>query len=140
MAVIDSYSETNYADITLNIYNGSYTGASQSFTGDGNNLGSSKFYLKKFGSPTGNAVAKLYDHSGTFGTSSVPTGSALATSSTFDVSTLTTTAQLIEFSFDGTYTLVNGTKYVITIEYSGGSGANQVQVGFDVVLHRIMVI
>jgi len=113
-AIIDSYSESNADN------GGTSAQQGQSFTGDGGVLNFSKFSMSKIGSPTGTAVVKIYAHSGTFGTSSVPTGSPLATSGTFDVSTLTTSSQLITFTFSGgeKITLINGTKYVVTLEIS----------------------
>ena len=106
-------------------------GVSQSFSGIVTDLASVTFYLSKFGSPTGNAVAKLYAHTGTFGTSSIPTGSALATSDTLDVSSLDTTIKQVDFVFPTPYTISSSTKYVVTIEYSGGDGSNWVIVGKD---------
>ncbi|GAI05235.1 unnamed protein product, partial [marine sediment metagenome] len=106
----------------------------QSFTGDGRVLNNAVFYIKKSGSPTGNAYAKIYAHSGTFGTSSVPTGAALAVSEGVDVSNLTTSFQLIAFNFSGAnkITLTNGTKYVVVIEYTGGTlYSHEVVVGYD---------
>lgn len=91
----------------------------QSFTGSGNTLDSVVFYLVKFNSPVGTAKAKIYAHSGTFGTSSVGSGVALATSTTeLDVSTLTTSPSSVTFSFTGNdkITLENGTKYVVVVE------------------------
>jgi len=84
-------------------------------------------------SPTGSAYAKLYAHTGTFGTSTgKPTGDPLATSAALDVSTLTESYELKEFSsFTGTLTLSNGTPYFITIEYSGGDATNYLYVGAD---------
>lgn len=131
--IIDSYSETNYdSDQAVN----SVTFArGQSFTAISTftTLDSVKFYFKKTGSPTGNGVAKIYAHSGTYGTSSVPTGTALATSDNFDVSTLTTSMQLINFTFSGVQriNLVPGTNYVVTFEYSGGDASNNVRWGRD---------
>jgi len=98
---IDSYSES-HQDLAITLQaGGGNTKVGQSFTGDGNALNSCKFYLQKSGSPTGNAVATLYAHTGTFGTNGTPTGAALATSDNFDVSTLTTNLQLITFNFSG---------------------------------------
>ena len=128
--VVDSYSESNY-DQDYNLYSGSIVGRGQSFTGDGSDISKATFYLKKTGSPTGNAVAKLYAHTGTYGTNGTPTGAALATSDNFDVSTLSGSMALVDFSFSTPYTLANGTYYVITIEYSGGDGSNYVVVGHD---------
>lgn len=128
----DSYSETNQ-DSTVQLYSGATVGVGQSITGDGNKLTSIWFYLRKVGSPTGNAVAKLYTHSGTFGTSSVPTTPLLATSKNVDVSGLGTSYALVKFELDDSefYTLANGTKYVVTLEYSGGDSSNRVEAGYD---------
>jgi hypothetical protein len=103
--LIASYSETNY-DSSVNLKdlhpsdsaeNSAYQQcfeATQTFI-----ITSAKFYLRKAGSPTGNAYAVLYAMTGTYGTSGKPTGAALATSNPFDVSTLTTSNVLIEFTF-----------------------------------------
>jgi hypothetical protein len=109
------------------------TGTAQSITGDGGSLSNVVLKLRKVGSPTGNAVVKLYAHSGTFGTSSVPTGAALATSKNINVANLQTslTDEKIDFDDSEFYTLVNATKYCIAIEYSGGDGSNYVEVGYD---------
>lgn len=94
-----------------------------------NALDSVVFRIDKVLSPTGTMSAKLYAHSGTFGTSSVGTGSALAVSGSIDVSTLTTSAQSITFSFTGTnkVKLAANTPYVIVVEYSGGDATNYIR-------------
>jgi hypothetical protein len=131
--LMDSYSEANQSlDISLNVPT-SRIGISQSFTGNGGTLASCNFYLKKTNTPTGNAVAKIYAMSGTFGSDdNIPTGAALATSDNFDVSTLTTSYALVQLTFSGgnQITLTNGTKYVITFEYTATS-THSVQVGGD---------
>lgn len=138
-ANLSSYSESNQ-DSLQNIGDGTTSGVAQSFTTPAatattNNRGCfarAIFYLKKVGSPTGNIVAKLYAHSGVMGTSSVPTGAALATSNNVDVSTLTGTLALTNFAFPATwYQFAANTSYVIALEYSGGNGSNYVQVGYD---------
>lgn len=128
----DSYSETN-KDTASSIQSAGATAAGQSFTAIAGNLDSCKFYLAKTGSPTGNMVARLYALTGTFGTDSKPTGAALATSGSIDVSTLTGSFVLVTFSFTGVdrVTLVNGTKYVIVFEYTGGDGSNLASLGGD---------
>jgi hypothetical protein len=123
-----TYSETN-AD-SYQALDNTTTAVSQSFAGTAGLLCSCAFYLKKNGTPTGTAVAKLYAHSGVYGTSSVPTGRCLAISDTFDVSTLTTTAGLVEFKFTYPYTLT-ATNWCIVLEYTAGTAANYVQVGYD---------
>ena len=118
--VVDSYSESNFSSF-FEISSEKYLG--QSFTGNGKNLSSAKFYLKKSSSATGNMHAELYAHSGTYGSTSVATGSPLAVSSSKLASTLTTSYDLCSFTFDGTYTLVDGTYYVIVIYYDGTGGS-----------------
>lgn len=87
-----------------------------------------KLYLKKASSPTGNATVKIYATSG-----GVPTGVALATSDTFDVSTLTTSLALVTFTFTGAerIDLTAGTTYALSLEYASGDGTNKVHVGVD---------
>jgi len=99
------------------------SGWGQSFTGNGEILKNAKFYLKKYGNPTGNATVKIFAHTGTFGIDGKPIGSALAISSlVLDVSSVPTSYTLINFDFSGVnrITLENETKYVLTIEYNSG--------------------
>lgn len=119
---------TNYT-----VGNGTITGQAQSFANGAVNQYLTRIHLrvKKTGSPTGNLVAKLYAHSGTFGTSSVPTGAALATSDNLDVATLTTSYLEKEIGFSTQFEMVASTNYVLSFEYSGGDGSNNVQVEGD---------
>ena len=138
--LIDSYSESNRnADGTLgdnhpsNSAWASSTG--QSFTADETiDIGSAKFYMKKTGSPTGMGHAVLYAHSGTYGTSSEPTGGALATSDDFDVEDLTGDLALHTFTFTGgeQYELQATTKYCIVFENpsSGITTSDAPQIGY----------
>lgn len=132
IVTIDSYSESNN-DSSIGLSSTLSDGAAQSFdpSTTSYSVTSCKFYLSKTLSPTGNAVAKLYAHSGTYGTSSLPTGSALATSNTLDVSTLTTSFVLYELTFATPYTISASTYYEIAIEYSGGDASNLVSVATD---------
>lgn len=104
---------------------------SQSITGDGGVLSRVIFQLRTNGSPTGTFTAQLYAHSGTFGTSSVPTGAALATSNLVNVSLLTPTLAEIEIEFEDKVTLVNTTKYCMTVFYTTGSSSNFIEAGRD---------
>jgi hypothetical protein len=129
---IDEY-HSNNRDSTQNLNgdSGQKSGIGQSFTGNGEVLKRAIFFVKRIGSPTGNVVAKVYAHSGTFGTNGVPTGSALATSTTRDITTLGTSYAYRAFIFDGTFTPVDGTKYFIVLEFSGGSAGVGLDVGYD---------
>ena len=119
----------SYDDVTVT------TGVGQSFKlGENATLTSVKFVICRVGSPTGNIYAKLYEHSGTYGTSSVPTGSPLATSGAFDSSTLGVSFAQKTFTFSGEniYSLVANTGYVIVISYDvTPSSSNYVKVAFD---------
>lgn len=136
---LSTYADTN-VDSDQALGNAVTTGVAQSFTtpattANTNSIGcfaTARFRLKKTGSPTGNAVAKLYAHSGTLGTTSIPTGAALATSENFAVSTLTASYAWVKFRFPSAwYQFAASTNYVIAIEYSGGDASNYVQVGYD---------
>jgi len=129
--IIDSYSESNqsssyYSDSSSNTLVG------QSFENIISDvLDICKFYLKKTGSPTGNATAKIYSGSSNVYNSYPDT--LLATSDTFDVSTLTTSYSLIQFTFSGAnkITLSNDTWYHVVFSFSGGNVSNYVNIGFD---------
>lgn len=109
---------------------GTNTGQAQSFQNGVNAMLLTKavFNLKKTLAPTGTAVATLYAITGTFGTTSTPTGAALATSNTFDVTTLDTTYRPIVFKFATPYTMVASTNYCIALDYSSGNSGNYVNV------------
>lgn len=127
---VDSYSSGNYSGYS-NLIMSKSDKIGQSFTAIAGRLSSASFYLRNNGgTATGSVVAKLYAHSGTYGTSSVPTGTALATSTAIDVATISSTFGSVTFTFDSTYTLVNTTKYVIAIEVDT-VGSGQVHVGLD---------
>ena len=132
--IIDSYSES-YWTTDLSAYAGYIISYGQSFAVSVNNytLTSAKFYLKKFGSPTGNITAEIFAHTGTFGVNGKPTGSALATSDNVAISGLTTSDQLITFNFSGVnqITLTAGTNYVVVVTYNAGDSSNFLFVGGD---------
>ena len=124
--LIDSYSESNYSqDIDLS---SDVQQEAQSFTGNGDSITSCRFYLKKSGTPTGNLYAKIYTHSGVYGTSSVPTGGPLATSDALDISTLSTSYELVEFTFSTPYATIGDTNYVLSLE---ATTAVSVYIGVD---------
>jgi hypothetical protein len=129
----DSYSEANQ-DASVSLNAGATLGVGQSFAGANGQLSTAKFYVKKTGAPTGNAVAKVYDITSgtTYGGSATP-ANLLATSAVLDVTTLTTSFQVISFTFTAgnAINLYNGKQYFITVEYSGGDGSNNLQIGTD---------
>lgn len=132
--LVSSYSEANRNN-EFSIGLTTNDAGSQAFTADGGNLYSVKFYLTKSGSPTGNAVAKLYAQTGTSGSTSVPTGSALATSDNLDVSTIVAFGNynLFELLFTGVnqVALTASTIYCVTLEYAGpADDVNFITAGF----------
>ncbi|KKL80801.1 hypothetical protein LCGC14_2001150, partial [marine sediment metagenome] len=108
--IIDSYVEANRDNhISIKALHPSAVGLvsalGQSFTGDGNKIGYVQFYIKKtVGSPVGELTARLYAISGTFGTSNVPAGAALASSSPMAIEDIGAgDFELVTFTFDGSF-------------------------------------
>jgi len=129
--LITSYSES-YQDNYFEAYSGHVTSYGQSFRNPSDiHLSSCKFYLRKDGTPTGNITASIYLATGSLGTTSKPTGAALATSNPIDITTLTGSFSLKEFTFPLPVLLSALTDYVITVNYSGGSSGNELEVGYD---------
>jgi len=87
--------------------------------------------VKKSGSPTGSAYVKIYNYTGTPGSTAKPTGAALATSDAFDSSTLTTSYVVRTFTFSGAnrIELTPGTSYILALEYI--ASAEYVVLGYD---------
>jgi hypothetical protein len=123
-------SSSVYDSDTYYLLNSSYPQITQSFITPSSKyfLNKIEFACKKIGSPTGNMYVKLYSHSGTYGSSSLPTGDALESSTVIDVSTISTSENDKESIFSGTYELLSDTYYVISLEYSGGNLENNIRI------------
>lgn len=134
----DSYSETNQdfeSCFNNNAACGFRTFIGQTFTaGSTGYITRVRFYLKKTSTPTGNMTATLHAITGTYGTNSTGTGSALATSNAVDVSTLSTSFSLVEFSFPcgSSYNMTSSGQYAIQVSYSGTSGTAYPLIGGDI--------
>ena len=130
---VDSYSETNWSNNDLALYSGSNLYCGQSFSSEKRfKLTSCVFYLGKDAGTTGNITASIYQHTGTYGTNSVPTGAALETSTnTIDASTLPSGSRsLFTFTFSGSITLAANTYYCIVVRRDNtGSVSQRVIVG-----------
>jgi len=90
-----------------------------------------KFYLKQVGTATGAMYAQLYAHTGTFGTTGEPTGSALATSDTVNAGTsvVSTDYGEVEFTFGTAYTS-EWSQYCVGLHYSSATdGSNTIYMG-----------
>jgi len=126
----DSYDFAN--DGGDNTVYSTYPEAYQSLTSGGGTLDSVVIDLKKVGSPTGSAYAKIYAHTGTYGTSSEPTGSILATSDALNVAGLTTSYVETPIVFSGAERIeLSSQYYCLVIEYTGGDGSNYLAVSYD---------
>lgn len=134
ISVYNSTLIANYenTDSTRILHAGTYIKVGQSFLNTSASvLSKASFYIKKFGSPTGSITASIYAHSGTFGTSSIPTGSPLATSEAVSIASLTTSLVWTDFLFTTFIPLTTNTPYVIVINYSGGDVSNYLEVAID---------
>ena len=139
--IIDSYVEANRDNhISIKALHpsaGAFVSAlGQSFTGDGNKLGYVQFHIKKtVGSPVGELTARLYTLTGIFGTSSVPVGAALASSSPMAIEDIGAgDFELVTFTFDGSFTVANGSQRCIICEVSSVTlfdTSNYIQIGVD---------
>ncbi|NIA09506.1 MAG: hypothetical protein GWP10_07215, partial [Nitrospiraceae bacterium] len=133
LSLCDSYSESNFDTLT-SLYAGGTEYVGQSFTNTNVGiLNSCKLLMSKDGSPSGIGTAKIYAHTGTYGTDGTPTGAALATSDNFDVTSLTEPPALYNLTFSGANRIIlqANTKYVIVMSYGGGDSSNKVYVGLD---------
>lgn len=132
--VTDSYNENN-ADGFISLFAGATTKDGQAFTGDGRYLDFAQFSIHASGSPPGNIHAEVYASTGTYGTNSNVTGSVLATSDNVVASSIGSIQRLVNFTFTGTnkIKLVNGTHYVLILNYDGGGDiSNSISFGSDV--------
>lgn len=125
-SVASNFRATSSASTILTAATGaSLSSLAQSFYGDGNPLTGARFNLGRQVAANGNVWAELYAHTGTFGSTGVPTGAALATSATIAVSSLPTGTSEVVFTFDGSVTPASGTPYFIAINTSNtDTGSN----------------
>ncbi len=125
--LLDSYSESNTsASNNLNQVHrspdGWYSAVGQTFKTPNNGkyfrISSAKFYIRKATTPTADLTANLYTMTGAYGTTGKPTGDALAKSAIVNAATLTTSYQLITFTFSSSqqYLMEPNTAYVIVIQ------------------------
>lgn len=90
-----------------------------------------RLFISKAGSPTGNCRVYIYAHTGTFGSSGVPTGAILATSQDINVAALPASPTAYDFVLQAPLDVVNGTKYCWALEFTGGDVSNYVALWSD---------
>lgn len=117
--IVDSFSESNYTgNVNVSRYGSGRAQYGQVFTGDGSEIESVSFYLRAFGSISGNVYARLYELTNQTGTG-VPTGSPISSSSAVNCSTFPTANTLVNFPLLTPTPLVSGRKYAITLDLTG---------------------
>jgi hypothetical protein len=123
MTVLDSYAFTNYSsDYSFAAYPADNGAFYQSFTtpndGVSYKLTSLTLRTPKGVGATGTFQIEIYAHTGTYGTSSAPTGSALATSEVNDQDDISATTGENIFTFSGAnqITLTPNTHYVFVVK------------------------
>jgi hypothetical protein len=109
------------------------TGAAQSFT-----VGSNAMLVTKIsvnlkigaGTPTGDVIASIYSHNGTYGTSSVPNALQGSASDPVEAGTIidSTNYETTTFHFPTPVSLTASTNYVLVIEHANGGAADYLHV------------
>jgi len=135
--LVDGYEDPNGNGGSFFGYTGGNQSWGQSFLGNGE-------YLKRVGvqlfrrndPPDANVICSIFAHSGTFGSTGVPTGSALATASIPSGrlnQNATQDFQWEYFDFDGTLQLADGTPYflAISVDTPGPNSSNSHGIGWD---------
>jgi len=104
-------------------------GTGQTFTSLGKvTVDNTELYLKKIGSPTGNATVSIYSTTGTV--PNITPDAVLATSDNVDVSTISSIFELVTFTFSGAnqITLEQGITYALVFTYTGGDNSKNIAV------------
>ena len=126
-ACVDTGSDIVVDDATI-------TGTAQSFTIGVNNTLITKATINLkigAGTPTGNVIASIFSHSGSFGTSSVPNVIVGSASDAIDSTILTTTYQKIIFNFATPVPVSASTNYCLVITHADGSAGNYIHAQGD---------
>lgn len=118
LQIADSYSESNIDSTNVNTSTSNLYG--QVFEGDGRRLHSIIIPLARVNLPTGNIKLRIYNITGTVGTTGRPTGSYLAISDAIAISSLSTSQTLMTFRFNGVnrIELSDGTYYGWALDMS----------------------
>lgn len=109
----------------------------QSFIGNGSYIDSVLLRLKTIGSPTGNVVLKIYKHSGTYGTTGIPSNKLMAVSEVIPMDELDPGLVDVTFVFTGLnrMILIDGFHYFLVIEYLDSTYDNTIACESTVDLH-----
>lgn len=90
------------------------------------------FRLRRVGTPTGTMRVNVYAHSGTYGSTGIPTGAALVSSELYNISALTTSAAGYFFALSG-WTPDPSTSYFVALSDVDvvGDGSNFVRMTME---------
>ena len=133
-ASIASYTSGNYFGFSMStgVYSAS-NGESFTTPDDGiyYDIDTMSFYIQRNGSScSGSAEGRLYSISGTYGTDDVP-ATLLATSDSYDLAAVGSSAMNIEFEFSDTYTMSPNTHYFAIMHLNSMSGCTYISMGRD---------
>lgn len=140
MSTLDTYANANRNSGILfaAAYPANNSVIYQSFTtpNDGQNykLTSATVMMEKMGSSTGTFQMEIYAHTGTYGTTSAPTGSALATSNEVADTAITLDSFAdVTFTFSGANQIIltPNTHYVFAVKMLTASAAAYFAIGVD---------
>jgi hypothetical protein len=120
--MIDNYPTSNYAGADLGL--GSLVAGGQALTLPATTITRAVFYIQNPGSLSSDVYARIYNASGTMGSSAIPSGAYLYESNSISLSTIGTSYTRITFDF--TDAVISAGNYVITIhrETLGGAQSN----------------
>lgn len=109
----------------------SYPQYSQSWASSGGTLDRITVRLKKQTASAGTVAVSVYDHTGTFGTNSLPTGTPVVSNSLNAADLADTDTPYVRYTFYFTganrKTLVSGTNYVLVFIFTDPTGGMKIQ-------------
>ena len=127
IVTLASYSETNSTGDSF----GSLPAGQSFIPSQTANISTASMLLSKDSGSTGTVYAAIYSHTGTYGANTSTPNTRIASSDTVNLTNITTSLSLIEFTFSGAnqIQLQSGTPYFLIIENGGVTGA--IRIGRD---------
>ena len=130
-ALSDDY--TINGDQSTDVYNLNYWGQTFTPTYTASVSAVSLYIYQLNAALSGTSTVAIYNTSGTYGTNAIPTSTPLAVSDNFQVSQLTRSPSLINFTFSGAnqVTLTSGNHYALVLRYSGADTNHAIGINYD---------
>jgi len=132
--ILTSYSEAGLNN-SSNLSSASYLNAGETFKlNDNSRITHAAMWLNKAGSPTGDVTYNLYAHSGTYGSTGVPTGSVLVSSATLSAASIVLGFNRYELAFSSSYLIAANTPLVLICNFAPtfSDVTNYVRVGNEI--------